>query len=113
MESYAAKPPLPPYDEAPHAPLLRPLRQKKHEDLIAFSFSGLLTDLERKVKTQMAQNASDEARSREMARIFQAAAVGHLVDKVGRFIDTKAEGLPVKGLVVSGGVGSNLYLREQ
>lgn len=52
----------------------------------------------------------DEARKREISRVFQEAVVGHLCTKVGHAMASLKE--PVGGLVVSGGVASNQYLRQ-
>lgn len=109
MEEYAARPPLPPYDGAPlHLPA--PLAGRNKE-LLAFSFSGLLSATERLAKKEAEGEEVPEAVQRAVSRAFQAAAVKHLADKVRLAVDTL--GFPVKGLVVSGGVGSNKYLREQ
>ncbi|BEI79767.1 hypothetical protein CcaverHIS002_0102960 [Cutaneotrichosporon cavernicola] len=109
LEEYAARPPLPPYDEAPlRLPL--PL-EGRNKDTLAFSFSGLLSATERLAKKEShGSEGVSEAVQRAVARAFQTAAMRHLADKVHLAIDTL--GFPVRGLVVSGGVGSNKYLRE-
>lgn len=72
------------------------------------------------------EGVREEAIWREVGRRFQVAAVGHLVQQIRgvlsggdmtNVIDQREEGETkverVKGLVVSGGVASNLYLRHQ
>lgn len=77
---------------------------------LAFSFAGLLAALERSV----ASMPLDEETQRQGARRFQEAAVTHLILQVSRAIAR----LPAEiksslgGLVVSGGVASNQYLRQ-
>lgn len=112
LEEYAAAPPLPPYDETP-AKLTRPL-SGKYKGTMAFSFSGLLSASERLARKEWKElkaKAPPESVQREVSRAFQTAAVRHIADKVRAAIDDL--GMPVKGLVVSGGVGSNKYLRSQ
>ncbi|CAK9785316.1 peptidase M22, glycoprotease [Cutaneotrichosporon oleaginosum] len=113
LEEYAARPPLPPYDAAPLR--LPPPLAGRNKDVLAFSFSGLLSATERLAKKEVGDGEGEgevsEAVQRAVSRAFQAAAVKHLADKVRLAIDSL--GIPVKGLVVSGGVGSNKYLREQ
>lgn len=113
LEDYAARPPLPPYDEKPIPPMTKPL-SGKNKAAAAFSFSGLLSATERlatKEWPQIKGPVPPENVQREVSRAFQTAAVRHICDKVRLAIDSL--GFPVKGLVVSGGVGSNTYLREQ
>lgn len=59
-----------------------------------------------------------EPLQREISRIFQTAAVGHLVKKVEKAIKVLHERDGISedawgGLVVSGGVASNQYLRQE
>lgn len=91
-----------------------PLTRNREKDTLAFSFAGLLSAMERKLKTLSPRYKHDPPPlelQRAMSRAFQAALVGHVVDKTRKVIDTL--GYPVHGLVVSGGVGSNKYLRAQ
>ncbi|TXT07481.1 hypothetical protein VHUM_03201 [Vanrija humicola] len=111
LEQYAAAAPLPPFDAAPlpRAPL--PLStDRAHE--AALSFAGLYPDLQvRRLHPGIDDSAPPEAVQREVARVFQNAAFDHLAAKIAlvmRNLDT-----PVNGLVVSGGVGSNLALRDR
>lgn len=84
---------------------------------IAFSFSGLLAATERRIILLRKQYGEDraEAIQREMARVFQQAVVGHLCRKLEHAISSirSTVEVPLGGLVVSGGVASNLYLRQQ
>jgi N6-L-threonylcarbamoyladenine synthase len=76
-------------------------------------------DIQRKrmdVEGMQGERGLTEGFKRDMARVFQQAAVGHLVNKVRHGIDSLglASGdRAVKGLVVSGGVACNLYLRKR
>jgi N6-L-threonylcarbamoyladenine synthase len=115
LEEYAAAPPLPPYDMSPITPLAKPLTRNREKSNIAFSFAGLVTATERAARAETDTPTGDMQASlavqQEIARAFQTAAVGHVVDKIRQCI--AANKLNVKGLVVSGGVGSNLYLRDE
>lgn len=111
IEHYASLPPLPPFDLHPEQPLPPSLPQKSR---VAFSFSGLLTATSKRLGEVRTKGTEEEAVRREMSRIFQEAVVSHLCRKFEHAIDslgTTASGLG--GLVVSGGVASNQYLRQQ
>jgi len=115
LEEYAAAAPLPPYDTTPLA-MPKPLARNRERGNLAFSFAGLLAHSERVAKAECGGHVDGDgeiplAVQREVSRAFQAAAVGHVVDKIRQCIE--ANKLKVKGLVVSGGVGSNKYLREE
>ncbi|KAL7420087.1 Mitochondrial tRNAs modification protein [Cryptotrichosporon argae] len=168
LEAHAALPPLPPYSTAPLAPLPAALSTNASASLLAFSFAGLLSAAERRLHALAPRRLQDglgEPEKREMSRVFQDAAVGHVVSKTEGVLDLiegRAQGLPaedgrdgkakarrkaksksasklspaaakkaaqaeaaearrqafkddpvrVTGLVVSGGVGSNLFLRS-
>ena len=105
IERYASLPPLPPFDTAPSQPLATALPDRSR---IAFSFSGILTATARRIE-ELRGNVDEEALKREVSKIFQEAVVGHLCKKVGHAM---APLDPVGGLVVSGGVASNHYLRK-
>lgn len=115
LEEYAAAAPLPPYDVSPIAPLAKPLTRNREKSNVAFSFAGLVTATERaaRLETDTMEGDLDAplAVQQEIARAFQTAAVGHVVDKIRQCI--AAHKLDVRGLVVSGGVGSNQHLREE
>jgi len=64
-----------------------------------------------RVKTEKKVEVS-EATKRELSRRFQEAAFGHLTSKL-RLALALPEVENVKGVVVSGGVASNIALRHQ
>jgi N6-L-threonylcarbamoyladenine synthase len=105
IEHYASLPPLSPFDTTPSQPLATALPDKSR---IAFSFSGILTATARRIE-ELRGNVDEEASKREVSRIFQEAVIGHLCKKVGHAMASLE---PVGGLVVSGGVASNQYLRQ-
>lgn len=83
---------------------------------LGFSFAGLKS----KVKQETAKiwpnlkTKIPEELKRAMAARFQEAAVGQLVDKVGLVLDQfEKTDQSVKTLVASGGVASNMFLRQQ
>lgn len=74
-----------------------------------------MSAVERKIAELGDPAVYDEARARELSRLWQECAFGHLGNMICRYLDSgvaKEDGGPVKGLVISGGVGSNLYLRK-
>jgi len=105
IERYASLPPLPPFNTTPSQPLATALPDKSR---IAFSFSGILTATARRIE-ELRGTVDEEALKREVSKIFQEAVVGHLCKKVGHAM---APLDPVGGLMVSGGVASNQYLRK-
>jgi N6-L-threonylcarbamoyladenine synthase len=105
IEHYASLTPLPPFNTSPSEPLATALPDKSR---IAFSFSGILTATARRIE-ELRGNVDEEALKREVSRIFQEAVVGHLCKKVGHAMAPLDN---VGGLVVSGGVASNQYLRR-
>lgn len=131
LERYAAASPLPPYDQSPLS-LPVPLSTGQHANSLQFSFSGLISHVERTV-TRLHPTLGDEApgdistafrveqerqpevsdaTQREISRQFQDAAFGHLTLKL--LLALSLPELPdVKAVVVSGGVASNLALRER
>ena len=135
LEEYASLPPLTPYDKSPLPPLSIPLSMSDGKKTLAFSFSGLTSAGERLVdhisasgfgiRPEQASESSsvpryarslvvDEATQREIARVFQDAAIRHVVDKVQLALSSNIEGIDqVRGLVISGGVASNLMLRQR
>jgi len=79
-----------------------------------FSFSGLHSAVERFVTARGGPEALDEPTKRALAREFQRAAVGQLEEKLGLALSWCAiRGFEVRHVVVSGGVASNMYLRER
>ncbi|WWC66717.1 uncharacterized protein I206_100622 [Kwoniella pini CBS 10737] len=110
LEKFATMSPLSPYDQTSEKKLPIPLStgDTKHKE--AFSFAGILSSLQRRLPINLT-----EGDQREFSRIFQQAVTGHLILKLEQTISiiTK-EGLnKINGLVVSGGVASNAYLRKQ
>lgn len=76
---------------------------------LVFSFSGLKAAVKREVGKMQPE---DEDRKHAIAATFQSVAVGQLEEKVTLAL-RKLEGVELTSLVVSGGVASNLYLRER
>ena len=105
IEHYASLPLLPPFNTTPSQPLATALPDKSR---IAFSFSGILTATARRIE-ELREKVDEDGMKREVSRIFQEAAVGHLCKKVGHAMVPLDN---VGGLVVSGGVASNQYLRS-
>ncbi|KAI8975922.1 glycoprotease [Trametes punicea] len=79
---------------------------------LAFSYSSLHSTVERFLDVRRGE--LDERTRLRLARSFQRAAVAQLEDKVVLGMRKCAmQGIKVNSLVVSGGVASNLYLRER
>ncbi|WWC99385.1 hypothetical protein V866_006287 [Kwoniella sp. B9012] len=112
LESYASSPSLPPYDQTPLPPLPIPLSTNDTRDKAAFSFAGILSSLQRRIPPDTVLSENDK---KEYSRSFQVAAVGHLVFKLKQTIIRLSHGGigGLGGLVISGGVASNLYLRQR
>ncbi|WVW81984.1 hypothetical protein I302_103988 [Kwoniella bestiolae CBS 10118] len=113
LEHHASLAPLPPYDSTPLDPLPIPLSTNDTVNKRAFSFAGILSSLQRRIgNTELG-----EGEKREYSRVFQEAAVGHLVFKLRQTISSLSKdaqtGKNIGGLVISGGVASNLYLRQR
>ena len=87
--------------------LPRPMIHSKELD---FSFSGLKTAVLYKLKEFSAKggSANPEGGKEDMARAFEDAAVGVLVEKTRRALVELGDG--VKTLIVAGGVSANLPL---
>ena len=105
IEHYASLAPLSPFNTTPSQPLATALPDKSR---IAFSFSGILTATARRIE-ELRGNIDEEVLKREVSRTFQEAVVGHLCKKAGHAMAPLGN---VGGLVVSGGVASNQYLRQ-
>lgn len=110
IEHYASLPPLAPFNTHPSVALATALPDKSR---IAFSFSGILTATARRIE-EFRPDVEEEALKREVSRVFQEAVVGHLCTKVGHAVKLlSGQGMAeAGGLVVSGGVASNQYLRQ-
>lgn len=90
-------------------PLPRPMRGK-----LAFSYAALHSSVERYVTSHGGVGHLDMATRRALARAFQTAAVAHLEEKLVLALDWCSEqDIEVRDVVVSGGVASNQFLRDQ
>jgi N6-L-threonylcarbamoyladenine synthase len=136
LEQFASLPPLPPYDTVPLPALPKPLSSGQHATSLQFSFSGLVSHVERVIARlqtsadvtrigqsgQILKGASrvegekaihlDGATQRELSKRFQDAAIGHLTSKIRLALES-ADLKEVTGVVVSGGVASNKALRQR
>jgi tRNA A37 threonylcarbamoyltransferase TsaD len=130
LAAKASLPPLPPFDITPLKPLSLPLSTHGDKRRLEFSFSGLVSftteiikskriikhsqaDPEEKGDEGMARGMHESVK-REVARVFQDAAIGHLCEKVRLGLEVcKVKEGQIGGLVVSGGVGANLLLRQR
>lgn len=94
---------------------IRPLPRATPKRL-EFSFAGLKSATEKEARKHFPnlKMKIPENIQHAMARRFQEAAVAHVCEKVQLALDQlRDEGIEVSSLVVSGGVASNTYLREQ
>ncbi|KAI0320760.1 glycoprotease [Amylostereum chailletii] len=90
-----------------------PAFSKAVPGVMAFSFSGLHSAVERYITTKGIDNLNLGTR-RAVAREFQRAAVAQLEDKIALGLNyCQREGIDIRHLVVSGGVASNAFLRER
>lgn len=112
---------------------------------LAFSFSGLLSATTRLIDTHRSDDGTiPESAQREISRLYQSAAIGHLIMQLKRCLELKLprkreshrpnvestqfygqeSGMKsaingkrlrdvVSDIVVSGGVASNMFLRQQ
>lgn len=142
LEEFASRPPLPPYDSTPLKASTVPLSAGSGKQSLQFSFSGLVTDIDRNIRRLVPsqsttlrgrkENRSDsdreqqeidavlsenspyvnEALQREISRGFQDAAFTHLTQKL-QLAFSLPDLADVRGVVVSGGVASNVTLREK
>ena len=105
LEEYASRAKDEEHDRLPKLTL--PLRSHSQK---AFSYAGLYSETERIISTlprDAEGNLSEEWKCR-VSRAFQATAVEHLAKKVAGEMPALGD---VMGLVVSGGVACNRYLR--
>lgn len=95
-------------------PNIPPFPVPMHNQL-AFSFSGLYSAVERYAASCAGYpDHIDEATKVAIARAFQVAAVGQLEEKLGLGLKwCLNQRVPVRHLVVSGGVASNQFLRDR
>jgi N6-L-threonylcarbamoyladenine synthase len=81
---------------------------------LIFSFTGLHSAVERFVTARGGITALDDSTKRALAREFQRAAVGQLEEKLRLALFwCTMHGVEIRHVVVSGGVASNMYLRER
>jgi N6-L-threonylcarbamoyladenine synthase len=93
---------------------LAPLMPRTMPGVLAFSFSGLHSAVERFVTARGGAEALDIESRRALANAFQKAAVDQVEEKVAHGLRwCRERGFGVQHLVVSGGVASNLYLRTR
>ncbi|ORY24464.1 glycoprotease family-domain-containing protein [Naematelia encephala] len=112
LSRYAALPTLPPYDTDPLPALTVPLSASHVQRArLNYTFSGLVSSVNRLFENQ----EIGESQKREGSRLFQIAAVEHLVAKTRDAIWSLEEGglTGLNGLVISGGVGANSLLRQR
>lgn len=89
--------------------------------MMNFSFAGLGSATERLIRsTAVGMNVEYTGRSvveenvkREVARLFQVAAIEHVTQKIRMAILKMDSRIELGGVVISGGVASNQYLRDQ
>ncbi|PRQ73674.1 glycoprotease [Rhodotorula toruloides] len=80
---------------------------------MAFSYAGIRSAVTRILDAEPPTSMSD-ARRRQVARCYMEDSFEHIGEKVGMAMRKLGkEGQEVKGLVVSGGVASNLVLRQR
>ncbi|AFR96290.2 O-sialoglycoprotein endopeptidase [Cryptococcus neoformans C23] len=116
LEHYAALPPLPPYDThpLPASQLIPiPLTTLRAKHTLAWSFAGMLASLQRAVHARQPTWAEPDRRA--FSNLFQTALTTHLLTKLSQRIallppETRHQ---LGGMVVSGGVASNAYIRSQ
>jgi len=90
-------------------PFPRPLLGK-----LAYSFAALHSHAKQVIDAQGGAANLTLPVKRAVARGFQIAAVGHLEEKLFLGLNyCKDENIPVRSVVVSGGVASNAFLRER
>ncbi|KAH9962096.1 peptidase M22 glycoprotease [Lactifluus volemus] len=95
-------------------PLLRNLLPLHLFEMTCFSFSGLHSVVDRFVTARGGADALDLATKCALASAFQSAAVKQLEDKVALALGwCRKREVGVQHLVVSGGVASNMFLRDR
>ncbi|KAJ4001719.1 Gcp-like domain-containing protein [Lentinula boryana] len=81
---------------------------------LAFSYSALHSHVDRLLKLNGGVEKFSFANKLAIARVFQNAAFGQLEEKLGlALVECEKQGIKVGHLVVSGGVASNMLLRER
>lgn len=82
---------------------------------LEYSFAGLISQVKRILEIiGFDPENPDVEQQRVVAKLFQDAAVAHLVQKISVVLDSFVDPQTrPTGIVISGGVGSNAYLREE
>lgn len=82
---------------------------------LEYSFAGLISQVKRILQViGFDPENPDIEQQRYIAKLFQEAAVAHLVQKISAVLDTFVDQRTrPTGIVISGGVGSNAYLRKE
>ncbi|KAF8160978.1 Gcp-like domain-containing protein [Crassisporium funariophilum] len=81
---------------------------------LEFSFASLHSHAKLFIERQGGSAGIDILTKKALARAFQAAAVAHLEEKLLLGLNwCRIRNIPVRDIVVSGGVASNNYLRER
>ncbi|KAG8936793.1 hypothetical protein FRC02_011372 [Tulasnella sp. 418] len=82
--------------------------------LLALSYSGPSSYVTRLIESLTPEQREDEGMRIAIARRWQESAVGQLEEKLALALkQLELEGINVTSLVVSGGVASNMFLRER
>jgi N6-L-threonylcarbamoyladenine synthase len=107
LEKFCAQEAEVEYPSIPAFP--RPLLGK-----LAYSFAALHSHAKQLINAQGGISNLTLPMKRALARGFQIAAVGHLEEKLLLGLNyCKDENIPVRSVIVSGGVASNTFLRER
>ncbi len=81
---------------------------------LAFSYASFHSHVERYIFGRGGADKINVATKRSIARAFQEGAVAHLLDKLSLGLEwCRTQDVRVDTVVVSGGVASNLYLRDR
>ncbi|KAF9969886.1 hypothetical protein BGZ73_007564 [Actinomortierella ambigua] len=94
-------------------PIPMRLRDSKYE--MKFSFAGLRSAITRvAAECREKQDEDRDAWTQDLAAAFQYCAVTHLCNKVEQGLEwCHEQGMDISSLVISGGVGRNVYLRSR
>lgn len=95
-------------------PFGRPLRLYPRQKQLEFSFSSYHSHVERYINRAGGLEELDITARRGVAREFQRAIFWQIEDRLKLAVDLcRREQIDFRHLVVSGGVGSNMFLRER
>lgn len=101
------------YPDTDSSNLITPSFPVPMRSQLAFSFAGLVSSVQRHLSLIPPQELTNE-RKAAIARSFQAAAAGQIEEKLKLALRwCEREGIKVTTVVASGGVASNMYLRER